>query len=574
MAHIVSSHPRTTSADYTILPSHEQQRTMSNYMHECEWLSNSVYPRADLLQPIDHIPNEILIEIMLFVRDAEPARWTRILRVSRRWLRVAVNTPMLWTRILLQENYNSFYASLFRAGHLCLDLCVSRSYMTSLAMDAVASHTSRLRKLSLREIPIQDHKQLHSFLRLGLPSLQKLELGYITSYINRFDTFKLELSPVYLPNLAYLSVNDIKLSISHDGPLKSLRRLRICHGLRLPAGVYMGAAFPRLLRGVPNLEELTLEHVPLSGYEAAIKVVLPRLRFLQVTGTDCFVHELLQLLDVPSHTHVRIQCLAHRCQWMDPPQGLLFPRLHASLSAPPKHMLPLLATVTKVDMTLMQNEHVLFGRGRPSDASAGSLVVTPSTRDLSECSVDNILDGGWGAIKTADLANIFRCSPVEELCVDVGAEEFSSIDWRCVFAAFPRLRSLRVLVVQPPDADVEDQGLALRMRMPSAYAVFAALDPAFDNPGSTETVPTRFWSTSTTCPDLRSLRFEGYVWIPNAMVQECLRNRMRVKGTHRLENLVLDPIWHGTERELEEINGWYEEKVGPMVDTVVFGIPG
>ncbi|KAJ7608713.1 hypothetical protein FB45DRAFT_379172 [Roridomyces roridus] len=161
-----------------------------------------------ILSPIRHLPPEILAHIFLFslppVKEAEErVEWYEALdhspwvlgRVSRRWRAVALNSPALWTSIIIQADGDSeeacclpmLEAQLERSGKSPLDIifmCEEDPYLAEEALKKLIQHSARWKPLV---ITARNISSLPRRIRKKLPLLQTLCVRGYDSEAEEYD---------------------------------------------------------------------------------------------------------------------------------------------------------------------------------------------------------------------------------------------------------------------------------------------------------------------------------------------------------------------------------------------------
>ena len=474
------SPPNSLSEEYLQAPYYGLRQFLNECLRqhelhpwECQWERVGVRLVRNSRAIINQLPNELFLDILHLVRDVDVDGWMKTVRVCRRWYYLATTTPTLWTRPIVQGNLNFLRTCLERSTTLPFKLRINDGSAVDAVLDDLAPAMHRLQSLSLRDIGNSAELAL-ALLALtgGLPALHKLKVAYPQG--RRFSQeFQIEFSPTWLPSLEILSLSAVSIPLSSPPP--RLRKLHILNKASRSRN-FTSSAFASFLRSMPQLEELVVRRAafydsewrgPTSGDgpdPARIpKVMLPRLETVILSGISHFAHRTLQFLDVPPHAEVQLE--------HDPPildrfsQRGAYTGLRAFIPTDTS-TLRVLSEASKVDVALLEDEHLLFGTqsGTPTRAlSTGSGHHVPSSSQ-APAGAGTILLSAFltvpdfvytseqvSAMPTglADLVAVFGRSPVEELSIDIAANKVSTVDWRATLAAFPTLRSLRVVLVPP-----------------------------------------------------------------------------------------------------------------------------
>ncbi|KAI0704612.1 hypothetical protein C8Q76DRAFT_861055 [Earliella scabrosa] len=599
-------------------------RQHGSHPWECQWerVRGRLVTNSRAL--INQIPNELLVEIIHFVRDTNVEDWTKTVAVCRRWYYLATTTPSLWTRAIVQGKLNFLCTCLARSKAIPFRLRINKVPDVGATLDVMAPHCQRLQALSIGDIKGCDMVTC-ALLKVGLPALRELKVAWPAG-IRTAQEFRLHLHPASLPALQVLSLSAVGLRLSSS--LSNLRTLLILNkAVNDPE--FTASAFASFLQGMPQLEVLVVRKAAFSEsfdnnprkhdvpelVQHIPKVVLPKLRTLVLSGLAHTVRRTLHFLDVPPEADVRVE--------RDPPIGLRYanfgiytglrPLLPADTST-----LPILTKVTRVTVALLHDKHVLLGRGPDAPAQEAPL-AGPSPR-ISNSSSGQAPQGNGTLLLSAfltrpdvmytemwqdvpamppgltDLVAVFGSSSVEELTVNIDADKVSTVDWRTTLAAFPHLRSLRVVVVPhiAPKAKDENEESSARLK-PNARgrvvptpdsstrcAIIDALDPARARPQGSDSIAVgrvdKTGGAPVLCPELKALRIESSAAHAHdgivKQVAECLANRQLHRAA-KVDVLALVPMQLSMcpENEVKARRVRFEKVVRPMVGRLVYGEP-
>lgn len=560
--------------DYRVLPS--------------QW--DNALALANYRAPINMLPNELLVTVVHCVRDVDPEGWMNVLLVCRLWFHIASETPTLWTRALVQDRFDFLRTCLARSKDLEFTLLVTKAHTIGGAGEVIALHTHRLREICIPDWRWRPGGNLSFLYANRHPALRKLKV--VSFYGSELPTEPIVwIHPRNIPNLEVLSLAGCTMCfVPGEFPrvMHKLRKLKLTENLGVCPSLPVDY-FAYHLEHMPNLQELVVRAPRCLRRKdrEPERVVLPRLRTVVLSTDDFSIFETLSFLEIPPQADVRLECQGKR--WPGPTEdGTLTQGLRAILPLD-QGTLPILNMVTKVDATVMRHERVFFARRPDIPGSARRPVSRSDSDGDSATKVGTILlndasaacEGPTPPTSSAELAahlmhdltSIFGRSPVEELCIDIASEFVSHVDWRAVLGAFPRLRSLRVIIVA---TDIDDACDILHSG-PYPHSIIRALDPNYCCPShQVRGGGTTFNEQDLLCPELRVLQIEGFVaHNSDGLLDElsdCLWNRLRVSEVCRLDGVVLCPTWVYWTNGMQETRQCFEEVLKPMVGSVVYGV--
>ncbi|KAF9477333.1 hypothetical protein BDN70DRAFT_881301 [Pholiota conissans] len=300
------------------------------------------------LAPISSLPVEIFSLIFSWVRDADsddfmqneegysvpaPVTWIKVTHVCRLWRRIALDSPILWSRPTFRNvawaaemirRSNQVGLSIEGTLHHNWDVETSEEYDDSY-LRAFQNYRMRMRHFSLRSDAWAWH-HLKKF-RKQAPELESLCLS--SSYVPPIHLtgsddwerpfFKKGTMGYALATgtakLRSLELNYFQIQWDIDELfLATLTRLKL-HG-SVPTTEVNWQWFVDMLKGMPGLEILDLKDTfPVCSLEEAERTSghahLERLRELSVSCEPQEMEMFLSHITFPATTQVRIECCTH-----------------------------------------------------------------------------------------------------------------------------------------------------------------------------------------------------------------------------------------------------------------------
>lgn len=288
--------------------------------------------RNDTL-PINHLPNEILVEILVLCTMPPHARqlsnkstiqaslfWIPLRLVCRRWWAIAQVTPCLWRVVHIHSKINLkwFKLVLSRTQNSTIELEISDAQKAVRLSPATLSVANRISKLVFpHSFCVQDAKDVVAAL-LAQP-MHHLELLDLTPTTRGEETPFIDLSfdtvPERWPALRHLRLADVTIStLSLAQPLFSNVReleLRNC-AFQPPRRSF--SSFLDLLLSCPSLEFLGLTNILSTGVDNSASepsrtlppVSLPRLKELIIVDLPALTRRFLTCVDTPVVTSITV----------------------------------------------------------------------------------------------------------------------------------------------------------------------------------------------------------------------------------------------------------------------------
>ncbi|KIM81140.1 hypothetical protein PILCRDRAFT_8843 [Piloderma croceum F 1598] len=282
---------------------------------------------------MESLPNEILAEIFeAGVSISKDQRGTlpiqsAISGVNRRWRRVAVSTPRLWSTILfhcdtrsVEYNFNHLHLWIERSAPCALDITIvvqpqsmSESNVT-LAMDQMILHVDRWHRLTIKGISRRMiDSVIKSLCTVSAPRLQHFDLSVLEDYGHFARHHKIFTGGA----TALTSARIVGLCQVCTPPLVGLTALHFGGACRPSGSIRLTHdEFRDLLTASPSLADLALEALEIwtSPSASASNVHIPSLRTLSLNFAYCedsFV-QIFTLLSTPiletlSLAHMAIQ---------------------------------------------------------------------------------------------------------------------------------------------------------------------------------------------------------------------------------------------------------------------------
>jgi hypothetical protein len=261
--------------------------------------------------PANRCPPEVLARIFLFCR---PSSWVhstpllaflRVTHMCAHWRNSAIGYPALWNLVPCQNVARTDFM-LARAKSVNL---VYRGFGRASTMEdrrregRLLQDMSRVQVLELHTIPDYLHAAVKAALEGPAPVLETLDLTHV------LGTRWMALTPPFngqLPRLRSLRVQDSQFPwmTSYLSQLSSLTLVRIENKISAPDMVLN-------LREMQCLERLDIDKVVEcdEGFErtgAGLRIVMPHLSFLRLNDEEPAVYFLLESLEAPVLTDLRI----------------------------------------------------------------------------------------------------------------------------------------------------------------------------------------------------------------------------------------------------------------------------
>ncbi|KIM82282.1 hypothetical protein PILCRDRAFT_474910 [Piloderma croceum F 1598] len=286
----------------------------------------SEFAIADQDPPISRIPHEILA--MIFV-STQPDKLhglasgqqqqiripveIPVSHVSTFWRDVAIDTPSLWTTVLVHPTQPSELMQIYlsRSKTYPLDVVVNHGAggfvdISEACLNMIISHVDRLRSLHVAG-PINDiYRTLSLFHHLAAPQLKELVLRGRGLEWQPYDRAP-HIFAGGAPALSSLRLNGIGLRTCLP-PLSAITSMSL-YDLQL-SGLWKYQHFLTVLSSTPLLAELSIHGLLVDHWEAHANgpVQLHSLRSLWLSGLDTHVSHILYSLSLP---HIKFLSLNH-----------------------------------------------------------------------------------------------------------------------------------------------------------------------------------------------------------------------------------------------------------------------
>ncbi|KAI0367088.1 hypothetical protein BV20DRAFT_1114929 [Pilatotrama ljubarskyi] len=509
---------------------------------ELETLSTNALINA--CASINRLPNEILVEIMIWVQIAyagpDHLRWLTLLHVCRHWFVVASTTSKMWRILYGGDCLNYFRTALVRSRDSPIAVMVGNPRAVPEVIELLFPHAHRVQHLWIFAVGRPDSPRLVALLQNRMPVLETLSVSIGKTIFDPSEEV-VDLPLERFPRLRHLSVSGL-----YTPPSTLFRQLKVLHlvgWLGLIPELKLDS-FTQILRECVDVEELTIrdvlcrDHDTPQQYTNFARIAVSKLRCLHMATEAGIIKHFLSVLAIPPATHVSIEIPVNS----DVPQEELTLGLQAVMPDDRSglSLLPHLKTAT---VRAFDDQRVLVAAqsasGLDGGTQPGGLTVTLANPDGLPDVESIVLD---------DFVGICRDSPLEELRIKMEADKVGHVNWRVVFAHFPKLKSLSVF-----GSGMEDH----------AYKVFRGLNPEVAPDGTRD-------QDRLVCPELRSVRIEGFdgrhvLVLPHAA--RCLKARMEALGRPvALEELSFSIVFRArSEEQFEERQREYSESLRPLV---------
>ncbi|KAJ3475682.1 hypothetical protein NLI96_g11678 [Meripilus lineatus] len=271
---------------------------------------------------MDHLPDELLAPIFIQVRDANAIKtgWDGpnpygilyLGLVCKRWHRVIVGYPLLWTQIHISEFRWKAAMLSFKWSHPAMVEIYYKSLTRGNAnrfIELLALHGHRVSRL---ELDSSDNLEIQRILS-RFPLLCNIKHLTIRASAERSDPNRMLVLRIsdMASRLNLESLNVHGAVVSFDSPAyRGLRQLDILFTMSQLPDFMVDQILP-VLRGCPDLEDFSLKVIgvtPKQGLErSSPNVPLPRLKRLLVQSYPRDIAYLLSRLIIPESTHVSLR---------------------------------------------------------------------------------------------------------------------------------------------------------------------------------------------------------------------------------------------------------------------------
>jgi F-box-like len=275
--------------------------------------------------PISRIPHEILAMIFVSTQTEKlhglPLGQQQlripieiaVSHVSTFWRDAAIDTPSLWTKVLVHSAQPSELIQIYltRSKTYLLDLVVNHGtngfvYISDTCLNMIVSHIDRLRSLHVMGSINKIYTTLSLFHNLAAPQLKELVLrGRGLEWHPYHHTPHVFAGGA--PALSSLRLDGIGLRTCMP-PLSAITSMSL-HDIQL-SGLWKYQHFLTVLSATPLLAELSIHGLLVDHWDAQANgpVHLHSLRSLWLSGTDSHVSHILYSLSLP-HIEFLSLCL-------------------------------------------------------------------------------------------------------------------------------------------------------------------------------------------------------------------------------------------------------------------------
>lgn len=248
---------------------------MASLITERERLESRLERAVRLRSPIQRLPSELLASIFaigaLEMEEEDPLILANLMLVCHYWLDVAVNTPVLWSRILVSnhDSLDKARRKLARSKSVPLDICISFSPQMECGdrtMETVVHAMDLLQPSIWRwktfRLVVPNRAQAHAALARCQDPALKLELLQVKIFHSvQEDHYSLPPLPLFgghLPSLSTCSLASFNFGwdVSVVNGLRSLELGGYWNDLSPSVAVILD-----ILRACPDLEDLALRNM-------------------------------------------------------------------------------------------------------------------------------------------------------------------------------------------------------------------------------------------------------------------------------------------------------------------------
>ncbi|TFK94838.1 hypothetical protein K466DRAFT_117987 [Polyporus arcularius HHB13444] len=472
----------------------------SSYEHLLTSLKTVLQDTGDMVHmlhnqrlPVHRVPPEVLIRIFSFVKisvddpdSAHPApvRWTitvhddrklhPLLLVCRKWRDLALNTPLLWSHVMVVPGMSDDYLARSASVPLTVYISGAISLSTTRLLASGGMIITQETSPSSFYQSLKSIGKIHSRIRvLHINFADSINISWIAGFVATLGAHQLEECSIRFPSERsrldggfQRHVSRPRLTLFSGGWGNSggekLRSLHLASVPFLPsnrfpalttlslsnatiiASVYGGSRVPRwglqdlvdFLSGSPRLEELYIRNVDLE------------LRDLPFSGTTRVTLGCLRqlVLDVPLHTHISAVQRAFSIIGYPGHCHVLLTTFSASqpddIVAQLLTTLPCTDSYTRLRIRAVEDEHTTLHFVPASGNGSLSMCLRVTDQPYARTVPFN---------PQRELRALFDraypwCCAVEELWLELAEDDYY-YGLRCVLGRFPSLR--RLVVSQP-----------------------------------------------------------------------------------------------------------------------------
>ncbi|KAI9066282.1 hypothetical protein FKP32DRAFT_1756050 [Trametes sanguinea] len=461
---------------------------------------------VNIFLELDDLPRPVHVD-----RPAAPAKWLKVMLVCRRWSEIITSNPCFWRVIYVRRRVKWFKLAISRSMGLNLQIYCNRPRVLVEALPQLLGQSYRVEVLSLTRWELVDLLALRPLISATLPALTVFHLYKGSRFTSIPEEGGFLLDEAHYPSLTDLNLERVHLSWT-PLLLSRLRSLRLKKCKISPSTISL-ATFLDVLECGTQLEVLNLQsfvssacHTLAVSSNRTGKVVLPRLRSLDIYDDFDHVLQFLTFVQIPSSGDVSITSRT--------------PPALADLNA--FQHLDLFGATTSARMRLgilWDWDIRLVAAGLvPLDVS---MRIPFGTRVAAEA-----VDGGLRF-----LLGILRGAPLESLALMVPPVLLNPVIVRPLLDAFPRLLVLEITACRTSFTRIQ-----ARDHLPNSF--FRLLCQTTHSPANPSApVPN---GAAVRCPLLKELRLYRVAWNDNFVRElvRCLTARARL-GASKLETLLL-----------------------------------
>ena len=457
---------------------------------------------------IYRLPTEILIEILLLVKDElgdkRWHRWSRLLRVCKKWYDVLREAPILWRTIYLSKKVDreALMYSLTYSRDALINIdsfhCADMALVTSL----LSPHLHRVRVLKLDDLMRINSYPTASLLYHDMPMLETLKLSFEAEVIDGDDELSRldpeveddeEGSPTRYPFFWFPKASQfprivslelgrlVALQITRFPVFTTLKKLVLDHCTVV--GETSLQDFFAHLAAHPLLEEVYLNRTQFLLPNPSTKLHLPStIRKFCVEDFPTYIsHFFSSLSPIPPTVNVRLR---RCCRYIGPDDGPEEPTSSTYSLPPDRSVLPILDMVDSVTITVDHWEYyTMVGR-----TPAPDLTLAAISAWAFEDHQMNLLE---------EVCDAFGRAQLTELRVDGhGIHEMDAERWMTLFRTFPGLRRIAITATAMDFVGEESDCVDARPGLLKALSIPAVAGERAADPGAAEPVP---------CPGLETL---------------------------------------------------------------------
>ncbi|KAI0738267.1 hypothetical protein C8Q80DRAFT_268306 [Daedaleopsis nitida] len=406
-------------------------------------MDSSLIPSQPSRSPIEHLSDDILVEIFLYDK-ADPAwrgpPWFRVLWVCQHWSRVGRQSPVLWRKITMRPESKEGFLEASLQYSSSNPLYVSFCGLPKLVKSAnlLAQHTSRIRHLTVVS-PNPRDPGLSTLAHQEMPMLEWLQISLYPDRrrqrpLRGDDLMLWAPSANQLPSIRRLTLSGVSIS----EPLPVFPLLQYLHLQEDIENMLDIHTFVDYICRLPCLKELEMKTFRPGGDVDSILSFPKTLRRFSIEDNAVYVQPFLSAFVFSPTTQVRVfraldyysPIVMHQ---FDPSTHLTATRC---LPDNFKAVFPILSQVTSVELRRREEMKFKFVGTTPdgNTIKIGGRVPEGAERELTDA-----------LCLLRDIKKIFGSSPLVELRINGTDSTLSEErDWVRLQRAFPRLERLTI----------------------------------------------------------------------------------------------------------------------------------